>query len=62
VVFGSVNANRAHYEAGAVALARAERAWLSALITRRVPLAEWRDAFERRPNDVKVIIDFTGSA
>jgi hypothetical protein len=34
VVFGSVNANRAHYEAAAVALASAERAWLSALITR----------------------------
>ena len=42
VVFGSVNANRAHYEAGAVALARADRAWLSALITRRVPLADWQ--------------------
>jgi threonine dehydrogenase-like Zn-dependent dehydrogenase len=58
VVFGSVNANRAHYEAGAAALARADRAWLSALITRRVPLAEWRDALERRPDDVKVIVEF----
>jgi threonine dehydrogenase-like Zn-dependent dehydrogenase len=37
VVFGSVNANRAHYEAGSVALARADRAWLPGLITRRVP-------------------------
>jgi threonine dehydrogenase-like Zn-dependent dehydrogenase len=62
VVFGSVNANRAHYKAGAVALARAERAWLSALITRRVPLADWPDAFERRSDDVKVIIDFNGAA
>lgn len=38
------------------------RAWLSALITRRVPLAEWRDALERRPNDVKVIVEFEAHA
>jgi len=36
VVFGSVNANRRHYEAGAEALARADRQWLAKLITRRV--------------------------
>jgi threonine dehydrogenase-like Zn-dependent dehydrogenase len=58
VVFGSVNANRGHYERAAEALARADRAWLERLITRRVPLARWRDAFERRPDDVKTIIDF----
>jgi threonine dehydrogenase-like Zn-dependent dehydrogenase len=58
VVFGSVNANRAHYEAGAVALARTDRAWLSALITRRVPLADRQDARDRRPHDVKVIVEF----
>ncbi|HEX3917491.1 MAG TPA: glucose 1-dehydrogenase [Caulobacteraceae bacterium] len=58
VVFGSVNANRAHYEAAAEALARADRAWLSRLITRRVPLTQWREAFEKRDNDVKVVIDF----
>ncbi len=38
VVFGSVNANRRHYEAAAAALAAADRAWLERLITRRVPL------------------------
>lgn len=58
VVFGSVNANRAHYEAGAAALARADRAWLARLITRRVPLDRWREALERRPDDVKVILEF----
>lgn len=62
VVFGSVNANRTHYEAGAAALAMADRAWLSALITRRVPLAAWRDAFDRRPGDVKVIVEFDAHA
>jgi threonine dehydrogenase-like Zn-dependent dehydrogenase len=58
VVFGSVNANRRHYEAATDALARADAAWLERLITRRVPLARWRDAFDHRPEDVKVVIDF----
>jgi threonine dehydrogenase-like Zn-dependent dehydrogenase len=58
-VFGSVNANRAHYESAAEALARADRAWLSRLVSRRVPLANWREAFDRRPDDVKVVLDFT---
>jgi threonine dehydrogenase-like Zn-dependent dehydrogenase len=58
VVFGSVNANRRHYEAAAGALAAADRGWLSRLITRRVPIDRWHDALERRPDDVKVIIEF----
>jgi threonine dehydrogenase-like Zn-dependent dehydrogenase len=59
VVFGSVNANRRHYEAAAVALARADLGWLERLITRRVPLAQWADALNRHDDDVKPIIDFT---
>src|SRR5579862_8122584 len=43
-VFGSVNANRRHYEAGAAALAKADKAWLGRLVSRRVPLASWHDA------------------
>jgi threonine dehydrogenase-like Zn-dependent dehydrogenase len=58
VVFGSVNANRAHYHAAAAALGRADKAWLARLITRRVPLARWREAFEKRPDDIKVVLDF----
>jgi threonine dehydrogenase-like Zn-dependent dehydrogenase len=58
IVVGSVNANRADYEAGARALAAADGRWLDGLITRQVPLAEWRDAFERRPGDVKTILRF----
>ena len=58
VVFGSVNANRAHYEAAARALGRAEAAWLERLISRRVPLAHWAEALERRDRDVKVVIEF----
>jgi threonine dehydrogenase-like Zn-dependent dehydrogenase len=58
--FGSVNANRAHYEAAAQALEQADHDWLDRLITRRVPLARWREALEHRPGDIKVIIEFAG--
>lgn len=58
VVFGSVNANRAHYEAGGKALARADRTWLSRIISRRVAVEDWRQAFIRQPDDVKVVLDF----
>src|SRR5580658_6102282 len=40
VVFGSVNANRRHYEDAVAALERADREWLSRLITRRVPVEQ----------------------
>jgi glucose 1-dehydrogenase len=60
VIFGSVNANRRHYEAAAEALVHADRAWLDRLITRRVPLERWSDALTRRADDVKPIIDFVG--
>ena len=56
VAFGTVNANRGHYEAGAVALAKADPAWLGRMITRRVPLAHWQEAFERRDGDIKVVL------
>jgi glucose 1-dehydrogenase len=59
VVFGSVNANRRHYEAGADALVKADRGWLERLVTRRVPLARWREAFQPHPDDVKTVLDFT---
>jgi threonine dehydrogenase-like Zn-dependent dehydrogenase len=58
VVFGSVNANRRHYELAAHALARADRGWLEGLITRRVPLEQWAQALERRPDDIKVTVTF----
>jgi threonine dehydrogenase-like Zn-dependent dehydrogenase len=57
VVFGSVNANRRHYEQAAQALAAADRAWLQRLISRRVPLSDASDALTRQPDDVKVVID-----
>ncbi len=59
VVFGSVNANRRHYEAAGEALRRADKRWLERLITRRVALSELGHAFERQHDDVKVVIDLT---
>ncbi|MGI8527099.1 MAG: glucose 1-dehydrogenase [Pseudolabrys sp.] len=59
VVFGSVNANRAHYKAAAQALVKADRPWLERLISRRVPLSRWREAFDNKPDDIKVVVDFT---
>jgi threonine dehydrogenase-like Zn-dependent dehydrogenase len=56
VVFGSVNANRKHYEAAVAALVAADRAWLGRLISRRVPLADFNDALHRTPEDVKVVV------
>jgi glucose 1-dehydrogenase len=55
-IFGSVNANRRHYERAAQALARADRTWLQAMITKRVRLDSWSDALESGPDDIKSII------
>jgi glucose 1-dehydrogenase len=59
VVFGSVNANLRHWRAAAEALAKADRAWLSALITRRVALRDFADALAVTQEDVKVVLDLT---
>ena len=58
VAFGSVNANRAHYQAAADALAKADPTWLAGLISRRVPLTRFAEALEDRRDDIKVVIDF----
>ena len=62
VVFGSVNANRRHYEAGAKALADADKDWLGRLVSRRVPLDRWQEAYQREPTDVKVVLQFDEGA
>jgi threonine dehydrogenase-like Zn-dependent dehydrogenase len=59
VVVGSVNANLSHYAAAAGALAKADVGWLERLITRRVPLENFADALEARPDDIKVVLDLT---
>jgi threonine dehydrogenase-like Zn-dependent dehydrogenase len=58
VVFGSVNANRRHYEDAAWALAHADRGWLERLITRKVELDNWHEAYEKHEHDVKTVLCF----
>jgi threonine dehydrogenase-like Zn-dependent dehydrogenase len=62
VIFGSVNAARRHYDQAADALADADPKWLARLITRRLPPEEWPAALEKRPDDIKVVIDMTAAA
>jgi threonine dehydrogenase-like Zn-dependent dehydrogenase len=56
-VFGSVNANRRHYQLAADALAKADKTWLARLITRRLPLERASEAFEPGHDDVKVVLE-----
>ncbi|MEU9507603.1 glucose 1-dehydrogenase [Micromonospora sp. NPDC048170] len=58
VVFGSVNANRRHWDLAAAALARADRSWLDSLITRRVPVEAYAGAYTSEPDDIKVVLEF----
>ena len=55
-VVGSVNANLRHWALAAEALARADNDWLNRLITRRVPLDDYRTAFEPAPGDIKTVV------
>jgi glucose 1-dehydrogenase len=58
-VFGTVNANRAHYESAVAALQRADKHWLARLITRRVPVEQWTQSLVHQPGDIKVVVDFS---
>lgn len=57
VVFGSVNANHRHYGQAVDALAAGDRDWLARLVSRRVPLESFTEAFEPHDGDVKVALD-----
>ena len=59
VIFGTVSAARRHYEQAVEALSQADPAWLSGLISRRVPLSGWHEGLTRQPDDVKVVVDLT---
>ena len=59
VVVGSVNANKRHWYKAGVALARADRKWLERLITRREKPENFKQALDRKPDDIKVIIQFS---
>src|SRR5581483_7509674 len=55
-VFGSVNANRKHYEDAVDALQRADKSWLESLITRRVGVEQWTHSLKQQPDDIKVVV------
>lgn len=59
-VFGSVNANRQDWTRGVRHLKEIQRRWpglLPQMITRRLPLSAFREAFSRRPQDIKTVLD-----
>lgn len=61
VVFGTVNAARSHFEAGARNLETTEArlpGWLGRLITRRLPFTDVATALVRRPEDIKTVLVF----
>jgi glucose 1-dehydrogenase len=58
-VVGSVNANKRHWYKAGEALARADRAWLSRLISRSESAENFSDALQRKPDDIKVVIQFS---
>ena len=59
VIVGSVNANKRHWYRAANLLAGADRQWLTRLITRREKPENFAQALERRPDDIKVVIQFS---
>ena len=58
VIVGSVNANKRHWYKAGQALAAADRSWLARLLTRREPPQEFMRALQRKPEDIKVVIQF----
>ncbi|HWS01700.1 MAG TPA: glucose 1-dehydrogenase [Prolixibacteraceae bacterium] len=59
VIVGSVNANKRHWYRATQTLARADRTWLAKLITRRVQPEDFMLALQRKPDDIKVVIQFS---
>lgn len=59
VVVGSVNANKRHWYKAGEALARADRGWLSRLVTRQEKPADFARALDRNPEDIKVVVQFS---
>jgi glucose 1-dehydrogenase len=58
VAVGSVNAKKRHWYKAGEALARADRSWLSHLVTRREHPENFTSALQRTLDDIKVVIQF----
>jgi threonine dehydrogenase-like Zn-dependent dehydrogenase len=59
VIVGSVNANKRHWYKANDRLPRMDRKWLSRLITRYEKPENFKQALERKPDDIKVVIQFS---
>jgi len=59
VLVGSVNANKRHWYKAGQNLARADREWLRRLITRCEKPENYGQALERKPDDIKVVVQFS---
>ena len=59
VIVGSVNANKRHWYKAGNLLARSDRTWLRRLITRCERPENFKQALERKPDDIKVVIQFS---
>ena len=59
VIVRSVNANKRHWYKAGLGLARADRTWLNSIITRRERPENFKQALDRRPDDIKVVIQFS---
>ena len=59
VIVGSVNANKRHWYRAGLILAKADRKWLAKLITRREKPENFKQALDRTPDDIKVVIQFS---
>jgi threonine dehydrogenase-like Zn-dependent dehydrogenase len=58
IVFGTVNANRRHYQMALDAMQRAPRGCLEAMITRSVPVERFAEAFEKKAGDIKTTLQW----
>jgi glucose 1-dehydrogenase len=59
VIVGSVNANKRHWYRAGQNLANSDREWLARLITRREKPENFKQALERKPDDIKVVVQFS---
>jgi threonine dehydrogenase-like Zn-dependent dehydrogenase len=59
VIVGSVNANKRHWYKAGQNLAASDREWLGRLITRREKPENFKQALQRQPDDIKVVIQFS---
>ncbi|MCX6573370.1 MAG: glucose 1-dehydrogenase [Candidatus Aminicenantes bacterium] len=59
VIVGSVNANKRHWYKAGQNLAASDREWLGRLITRREKPENFKQALQRQPDNIKVVIQFS---